>query len=72
VAAADRIATVVWRTRGHTVVGVRVGAQTPTGSSSPGGTGALPDLWLPAGATLRAHVSPGSGTLGIALYERID
>jgi hypothetical protein len=71
-AAADRIASVVWRTHGHTRVTVRAGSQTPTGSSSPGGGGALPDLWVPAGAALRASVTGGTGSVGVAFYERTD
>jgi hypothetical protein len=70
-AAVDRIASVFWRTRGHTILTVRYGSQT-TGSSSPKGEGALPDLWLSAGQTLRASMSHGTGTLGVALYERTD
>lgn len=71
--AADRVATVIWHTHGHSMVQVSAGSQTPTASASAqGGTGSLPDLWLPAGATLRAEVTRGSGTLGVAFYEQVD
>jgi hypothetical protein len=72
-ASADRVATVVMRTHGHTVVRLRAGSQAPTASESlPGGTGSMPDQWVPAGTTLRVEIARGSGTLGVALYERID
>jgi hypothetical protein len=68
----DQMASVVWHTRGHTVVDVAIGSQTPTGSSSPGGQGGLPDLWVPDGGTVRAHLAQGAGRLGVAVYERVD
>jgi hypothetical protein len=68
----DRVATVLWHTHGHTDISVAVGSQTATGASQPGGQGAMPDLWLPAGATMTATVTRGTGALGIAYYERVD
>jgi hypothetical protein len=68
---ADRIATVVAHTHGHTMINVRAGLQAPTGASSPGGTSSMPDLWLPAGETLQADVRRGTGTLAAVFYERV-
>jgi hypothetical protein len=68
----DRIATLAWHTHGHTVLTFGVDGETPTGSSSTGGSGALPDLWVPAGAEVRASASKGHGSYGIATYERVD
>lgn len=67
----DRVASMIWRTHGHTMVTFGATGRTPTGSSSPGGVGSLPEVWVPAGAGLRAAVTRGSGTFGVALYERV-
>jgi hypothetical protein len=68
----DRVAAAVWRTHGHTMVSFGVQSQTPEGSSSPGGQGGMSDLWVPAGSSVHASVSRGTGVLGIAVYERAD
>ncbi len=68
----DRVASLVWRTHGHTRMTFGVESQTPEGSSSTGGPGGMSDLWVPAGSAVQASASQGSGRYGIACYERTD
>ncbi len=69
----DRVAAMAWHTHGHTRVTFGAGASaTPEGGSFSGGGGGLPDLWVPAGAPVRATLDHGRGRFGVALYERVD
>jgi hypothetical protein len=72
-AGGDRVAGMAWRIRGRAEVEFRAGATaTPSGSDVVGGTAAMGSLWVPAGQTPRARILKGTGTFGVAMYERTD
>jgi hypothetical protein len=49
--------------------GSQSGIENATGA---GGKSASPGLWVPAGARVRVMMDRGTGTFGIALYDRAD
>lgn len=72
-ATSDRVAAMAWSTHGSTKVTFGAGSsKAPEGGSFSGGQAGLPDLWVPAGSPVRASLDRGTGTFGVALYERVD
>ena len=70
---ADRVATMAWHTHGSTEVSFGAGGHsTPEGGNFGGGKAALPGVWIPAGSPVHASLVHGTGTFGVALYERTD
>ena len=62
-----------WQIRGSAQVEFRAGPRsTPSGSQVAGGKAAMGSLWVPAGQTPQARILKGTGTFGVALYERTD
>jgi hypothetical protein len=69
----DRVAAMAWHTHGSTEVTFGAGSsKAPEGGHFGGGRAGLPDLWVPAGAAVRASLDHGTGTFGVAVYERVD
>jgi hypothetical protein len=68
----DRVAAMAWHTHGSTEVTFGAGSSKAPEGGHFGGGGGLPDLWVPAGAAVRASLDHGTGTFGVALYERVD
>ena len=69
----DRVAGMAWQIRGSAQVEFRAGSRsTPSGSQVAGGKAAMGSLWVPAGQVPQARIRKGTGTFGVALYERTD
>ena len=73
-AAVDQVATLTWRTSGFVRATFAVQGETPQGgefANGPGrGTGAMPDLWVPADRAVRAHLDHGKGPFAVVFYQR--
>jgi hypothetical protein len=69
----DRYAEAAWDTRGPTTVEFRAGDSTPSGAGSfQGGQAGMGGLWIPAGSSATLRLTRGTGTVGLAIYERVD
>jgi hypothetical protein len=69
----DRLASVVWNSpSGVSSVRWRAGPSSSVQERYQTGQGASPGLWAPAGAPVHVRFDRGTGTLGLALYDRAD
>ena len=72
-AGVDRLATLAWHTHGWTEVTFGTGSSSaPEGGSYSGGRAAIPGVFVAAGSPVHASLDRGTGTFGVAFYERID
>jgi hypothetical protein len=67
----DRLATMAWHTHGSTRISFGADSATPEGGSFGGGRAALPGVWIAAGSPVHASLDRGTGTFGVAVYERV-
>jgi hypothetical protein len=69
----DRVGAMAWSTHGRTTVYFGAGSgPLQGGGSASGGQASIDSLWVPAGQPAHGKVTRGTGTFGIALYQRID
>ena len=69
----DLVAEMAWHTHGRTMVRFSATGMPTAGSGFADGKASIGDLWVPAGATVRAGIGRhATGTFGIAFYERAD
>jgi hypothetical protein len=68
----DRLAGMAWNVHGRTRVQFRSGPTSPEEFGGTGGKAATGSLWVAAGRAAHGRILQGSGTLGVALYERAD
>ena len=68
------VGAMAWDSRGSGRTEVSFGAEgmTPEGGSFAPGKSAIGDLWVPAGAAVRARFVHGSGSFAVALYRQVD
>jgi hypothetical protein len=67
----DRLATMAWHTHGSTRISFGADSATPEGGNFGGGRAALPGVWIAAGSPVHASLDRGTGTFGVAVYERV-
>ena len=69
----DRLASVVWNSpSGVSSVRWRAGPTNSVRERYQTGQAASPGIWVPAGAPVHVRFVRGTGTLGLALYDRAD
>ena len=69
----DRVASIVWNSpSGVSSVRWRAGPENTVRERYQTGQGGSPGVWAPGGAPVHVRFVRGTGTLGLALYDRAD
>lgn len=68
----DRVAAMAFHTREQSMIYFAAGTRTQGSATQSKGSGALPQLWVPAGAPVHVHLKKAVGSYGVAFYRRVD